>query len=208
VSSSPWWVWFFIAVTVIGLLVASFFIFKYIRRRNTPERIRARCVGSLAKINVSCIFLCFRCERSCFRRPKVRPRQEVNRAEQLNTTSDPEPMVSRSDSYIVVHTIGGPVYEELDHSSTPPVLPYDVPCFPFFVVKGLYLVIEQAAQTRSKQCGAVERHPIFVSPRIYGLRKQWLHRCAFESRANLCKCRARSQLCATSWTGQYSIIIL
>jgi len=40
-------------------------------------------------------------------------------------------MVSRSDGYIDVHSIGGPLYEELDYTSAPPVGPYDVPQPPY-----------------------------------------------------------------------------
>jgi hypothetical protein len=122
-----------IAVSVIGLLLASFFIFKYIRRRNIPERIRARYGGSLAKIKVACISLCFRCERYCLRRPNVQPRQEVNSTDQLNiarSTRNQESIVSGSDGHIDVPSIGGPLCEQPDNSSAPTFVPYDVPCFP------------------------------------------------------------------------------
>jgi hypothetical protein len=124
--------WIGIGVSVISLLVGSFFIFKYIRRRNIPKKIRARYGGILTKIKVAYFSLCFRCERFSFRRPKVQPRQELNSTDQLNiarSTRNHESIVSGSDGYIDVLADKKvePLYEELDHSSEPTVGPYDVP---------------------------------------------------------------------------------
>ena len=62
------------------------------------------------------------------------PRQEVNRTNELNiaqSARNHESTVSGSDGYIDVRANVEPIYEKLDHSSEPPVSPYDVPPTPY-----------------------------------------------------------------------------